>query len=320
MKACGCVLAAVSIAVVGCSAAPTRATLPAARALTPKFLRVKVNTAGRTEIRRVPLEDYVRATIISEFAPGAGDTDLVERMLEVQAVISRTYALAHLARHERDGFDLCSTTHCQLFEPERLLTSRWAPAASEAIRRTDGQVLWYGGAAASALFHADCGGHTSRSSEVWAGAGKAYLVGMADDGPAEDAHATWQFDTTIDAVRTALNADPRTQVGAQFDGLTVLDRDQAGRAQRVALHSTHDRIVRGEELREVLSRSFGPRSLKSTWFEVRRHRNVLHFEGRGFGHGVGLCQAGALACLRAGVRMSDVLRRYFPGTTLVTLD
>jgi len=310
----------VGLVVAGCSAAPTRATLPAGKALAPRFLRVKVSTGGRAEIRQVPLEDYVRATIISEFAPAAGETALVERMLEVQAVISRTYALAHLGRHGRDGFDLCSTTHCQLFEPERLLTSRWASAAAAAIERTDGQLLWYDRGPANALFHADCGGHTSRSSDVWAGTGQAYLVGAADDGPADDVHSTWQFDATIVEIRDAINADPRTRVGSQFDGLTVLDRDDAGRAQRIALHSAHDRIVRGEELREVLSRSLGPRSIKSTWFDVRRDRNVLHFEGRGYGHGVGLCQAGALARLRAGARTSAVLQRYFPGTKLVTMD
>ena len=313
------VLALLAVGAAGCWAPVNRAHLPGAAMPAPRFLRVQVTDGGKTAVRRVPLEEYVKATVISEFAPPSGDPEVVERMLEVQAVISRTYALAHLSRHARAGFNLCSTTHCQLFQPGRLRSSRWAPAAAEAITRTAGQVIWFDGGPASALFHADCGGHTSRPGDVWGGPGHPYLVGVADDGPAEDAHATWQFDATIAMVRAALNADPRTRVGSRLDGMTVLDRDEAGRAERVALHATSDRIVRGADLRDVLSRTFGARAIRSTWFDVRRDRNMLRFEGRGFGHGVGLCQAGALARIRAGARLSQVLQRYYPGTLLRTL-
>jgi stage II sporulation protein D len=312
--------AALALVAAGCSAPAVRANLPSATALAPRAVKIRVVEGGKAAIKDVPLEKYVEATIISEFAPPSGDPEVVERMLEVQAVISRSYALAHLARHAREGYDLCSTTHCQLYQPGRLRTSRWAAAAAQAAGRTAGQVLWFDGAPASALFHADCGGHTSRSSDVWAGTGRPYLVGVADDGPAEQAHAAWQFDATVADVRAALNADPRTRVGARLDGMTVLDRDEAGRAERIALLAATDRIVRGEDLRDVLSRAFGARAVKSTWFEVRRDRNLLHFEGRGYGHGVGLCQAGALARIRAGARLGAILQRYFPGTRLVTLD
>lgn len=319
MRVSLCAVLLVAAGVAGCSAPATRANLPLAAPYEPRFLRVSVTEGGRTTVRRVSLEQYVQGTVISEFAPPSGDPAIVERMLEVQAVISRTYALAHLSRHAKDGYDLCSTTHCQLYEPNRLRTSRWAAASAEAIAHTDRQVLWFDGGPALALFHADCGGHTSRSTDVWGGPGRPYLVSVSDDGPAEEAHALWQFDATVADVRAALNLDARTRVGARLDGITVLDRDDAGRAQRVALHAATDRIVRGEDLREVLGRTFGARAIKSTWFEVRRDKSMLHFEGRGFGHGVGLCQAGALARIRAGAKPTAVLMRYFPGTKLITL-
>ena len=91
-----------------CSAPATRATLPSARAQEPAFIRVGVKEGNRITIRKVPLETYVEATILSEFAPPSGEPDVIERMLEVQAVIGRTYALAHLNRHGADGFDVCS--------------------------------------------------------------------------------------------------------------------------------------------------------------------------------------------------------------------
>ena len=117
----------------------------------------------------MPLEEYVQATAISEVAPAAGEFQTVERMLEVQTIISRTYAVSHLGRHAREGFDLCSTTHCQLFDPRRLRTSRWAAASSEAVARTAGVILTFDRQPAQALFHADCGGYTSTSSAVWGG-------------------------------------------------------------------------------------------------------------------------------------------------------
>jgi len=322
MKRLACLqvgLIGVAVLVAACSAPATRATLPSSRPAAPATIRVGVREGNRITIRKVPLETYVQATILSEFAPPGGDPNLVERMLEVQAVIGRTYALAHLGRHEAEGFDVCATTHCQLFEPSRLTTSRWATQSADAVQRTTATVLWFGSAPAEALFHADCGGRTSKADDVWRGMGRPYLVSVVDDGHAESAHAEWRFDATDDAVVAALNKDARTRVGARLNGIQVLDRDSAGRAEQVALHGTQERIVRGEDLRDVLGQTFGSRSIRSTWFTVNRAGGSFSFEGRGFGHGVGLCQAGALARLRAGGKLSTVLDVYFPGTRLITL-
>jgi stage II sporulation protein D len=309
----------VAAGAAACTASAGRAVLPTDVPSAPRFVRVGIVEGGKTTVRRVPMEDYVAATIISEFAPPDGDPATVERMLEVQAVIGRTYALAHLDRHAREGFDLCATTHCQLFQPSRLQTSRWALQAIEAVRRTSGTVLWFDGAPANALFHADCGGHTSTAADVWGGAGRPYLVGAADDGPADAAHAAWRYEAARGPVLRALNADPRTRVGARLDGIQVLERDPAGRAEQIGLHGTVERIVRGEALRDVLTQAFGGRTIRSTWFDVRRNDGGYVFEGRGFGHGVGLCQAGALARIRAGTRLPAILQKYFPGTRLVAM-
>ena len=312
------ILVAIMVA-ASCSAPATRATLPSARAPEPAAIRVGVKEGNRITIRKVPFETYVQATILSEFAPPNGDPDVVERMLEVQAVIGRTYALSHLNRHGSEGFDVCATTHCQLFEPSRLTTSRWAAQSANAVRRTTATVLWFRDGPAEALFHADCGGHTSRADEVWSGTGQPYLVSSEDDGPAASAHATWRYETTEAAMVAALNKDPRTKVGTTLRGIQVLERDPAGRAERIAIHGSQDRIVRGEEFRDALAQSFGGRAIKSTWFEIRRVGSSYILDGRGFGHGVGLCQAGALARIRAGAKLPAVLQQYFPGTRLITL-
>jgi stage II sporulation protein D len=122
----------------------------------------------------------------------------------------------------------------------------------------------------------------------------------------------------MDALRRALNADPRTDVGAELRDILVARRDSGGRASLVLLRGARDPLVRGEELRTVLTRTFGARSLRSTLFSISRDGATFTFTGRGFGHGAGLCQAGALARLRAGARPADVLAYYYPGTRLVT--
>jgi stage II sporulation protein D len=313
-----CLTAALVVTLLssGCAVVgpPSSAADPGTRL--PTHVRVRLASGV---VRRIPLEEYVRGTIISEVAPNSVDRTPGERMLEVQAIVARSYAVANQARHGREGYDLCATTHCQLYQPARLQTSSWRRAANEAAERTSGQVLWFKGSPASALFHADCGGQTSAGDEVWGGTPLPYLVARKDDGPAGRAHATWRFEVSRDELVSALNADGRTRVGRELAGITVVRRDEAGRAALVALKGTHDPRVRGEELRAVLMRAFGARSIRSTRFEVERSGSTFVFKGSGFGHGVGLCQAGALARLRAGARPDDVLDRYFPGTRVVEL-
>lgn len=315
---CGPVLA---LAAASAACAPgLSADLPSAPLRAPASISVQLTEGRKTGIRRVPLEQYVQGTILSEFAPASGDAGVVGRMLEVQAVISRTYAVAHLGRHGNDGFDLCATTHCQLFEPSRLRTSRWAPSAAHAVKATAAAVLWYGPGPAAALFHADCGGRTSNAAAVWGGRSLPYLSSVPDGGPAASAHTAWRYEATREAVRRALNATAGTRVGSRLDRLAILERDAAGRAVRIAIEGQQKRTVRGEEFRAALTRAFGARTIRSTRFDVRRDGSALVFEGRGFGHGVGLCQAGALARIHAGASLGAVLQRYYPGTKLVVMQ
>jgi stage II sporulation protein D len=314
-------LPALLAAVLAASCAPAGPDVhvpePARRA--PEALRVLVAEGRATVVHRVALEDYVQATILSEFAPTSGEVADVERMFEVQSVIGRTYAVAHLGRHAREGYDVCATTHCQLFDPSRRRTSRWAAAAASAATRTAGTVLWYGEAPANTLFHADCGGYTSDAATVWGGMAVPYLRAMEDGGDASAAHAAWQYEATADAVQRALSGDRRTNAGARLGAIAVVERDLAGRATRIRIEGSDIRDVRAEVFREVLSRAFGPRAIRSTRLTIARRGQGFAFTGRGFGHGVGLCQAGALARIRRGATLQAVLHRYYPGTTLVRM-
>ena len=305
------------LVLAGACATLAQPALPPAVAYSlPRTLKVQVRQGGSLRVVNVPLEDYVAATILSEVDPPEADRKVLERMFEVQAVLTRTYAIEHHGRHAGEGFDVCATTHCQLYQPERLRWSKWTAIAREAAVRTAGQILWFDNAPALAVYHADCGGHTSANTDVWSGPALPYLPSSSDEGPARGAHTAWSFDTTRDALRDALNADARTRVGNQLTAVEIDEKDHAGRAELVTLRGTRTVTVRGDVLREVMTRAFGVKSLRSTLFSVERNHDTLVFNGRGFGHGVGLCQAGALARLQAGQSPDSVLSHYFPGTTI----
>jgi peptidoglycan hydrolase-like amidase len=211
---------------------------------------VRLDVGGTIE--RVPLEEYVRITVLSELAPAGVDAKTAARLFEVQAIVSRTYALT---------------------------------------RR-----------------------HAAR--DVWSGDDPPYLSAVADDVASVGAHAEWRFVLATPALIAALNADVRTRVGTRLQRVDVMTRDTAGRALLVALDGEQSPVIRGEELRGVLARAFGVRAVRSTRFDVRRTAHGFEFIGRGFGHGVGLCQAGMLARIRAGASPVEVLAHYFPGTDL----
>ena len=226
------------VTAAACVSRPLTPAIPSAGVTLPRHVRVQFVEQGVTVVRDVPLEEYVQATAISEFAPAAGEVQTVERMLEVQAIISRTYAVSHLGRHAREGFDLCSTTHCQLFEPRRLQTSRWAAASSrsrDANRRRRPDVRRQ---PAQALFHADCGGHTSTPSAVWGGADRPYLVARPDDGVPQKVHAEWQYEVSLADLTAALagaRVDARTTVQGSVDAIEIASRDDAGRAEQITI-------------------------------------------------------------------------------------
>lgn len=275
---------------------------------------IRVRVGG--SVIDIPIESYVRTVILSEFAPGAGDrqdTQLVEEMLEVQAIVSRTYA--RTPRHRAEGFDVCATTHCQLYEPVRASKSRWIGAADDAVRKTAGVLVWFADSPAHVVYHADCGGRTSSAHDVWNGTRLPYLVGGADDEPGAS-HRRWQFTAENASLRAALNADGRTRVGAFLNRIDVLRRDGAGRAQLIALDGERSPVIRGEEFRTLMARRYGATGLRSTSFDVVRTDRGFEFTGRGFGHGVGLCQAGAFARISAGATPTAVLAHYFPGTSI----
>ncbi len=237
-------------------------------------------------------------------------------MRRLQAILCRTYAVANLGRHASEGFDLCATDHCQMFRqlPVESLSARLARnGASE----TAGVIVVSEGRPINALFHSSCGGRTSRAESVWGGRPEPYLVSRVD--PPCERTAGWRVEVDGKRLLSALGRDQRTDPGNRLDEVTISGRDEAGRAATVVLAGPQVRSVRGETFRSVLTATLGAMTLRSTMFAVRKLGNTFVFEGRGSGHGVGLCQAGALARARAGESEEAILSFYYPGTQLLRM-
>lgn len=308
----GCVTVSAVIA-AGCGGSARPRVTPSPSPEPETTLRVRL---GSGDVVSLDLEDYVRASILVEVAPSGGDPETAARIYAVQAVLARTFAMASRGRHARDGFDLCATTHCQLVDFDRAGRSRWRDVAEAALDATRGRVLQFESAPALALFHADCGGYRSAAGEIWGGRDRPYLAGGPDDLPDGSAHRAWQFRTDRPRLREALARDVRTNPGARLDRVEVFSRDSAGRAALVLISGERAPLVRGEEFRIVMARAFGVSTFLSSRFDVRQDGDDIAFDGTGFGHGVGLCQRGAIARATAGESPEEILAFYYPGTTL----
>ena len=257
-------------------------------------------------VDRVDLEDYVMATVHAE-SPNAP-----RAALRAMAILVRTYAVRNRGRHAEDGADLCDLTHCQVYKgvPDLMSDAN----VIDATVATEGQILLWDGAPAEVFFSANCGGHGASSCDVW-GMHRPYLTGQPD-GPADAPYCAanpqshWTSRVAADKLLGALSAE----YGRVTD-FEIAKRDDAGRAISIRLLPA-ERDVNADDFHTVVGRALGWATLKSTWFEAHRDGGDFVFKGRGFGHGVGLCQAGAAARANAGDDETAILAHYFPGTTI----
>lgn len=260
---------------------------------------VRVTLEGSTLrlIDEVDVEDYLPAVVYAE-ASGAPPA-----ALQVQAVVSRTFALASRRRHEKAGYDLCDLTHCQVY---RGLEDEHAEPKA-AVDSTRGQVLLVGGLALKpAFFHAACGGHTSRALDVFGADGAGPGVSDVTDGrPACQGAPDFEWRWEVDRVALAKGLELKPD-SPPFE---LLRRDAGGRV--VELRSFGRRFS-GAEFASRVGRAFGWQALPSLRVAVEVVDDTVRFTGSGAGHGVGLCQRGAWAMAAKGADARSILQRYFP--------
>ncbi|MDQ3258603.1 MAG: SpoIID/LytB domain-containing protein [Acidobacteriota bacterium] len=293
---------------------PSPGAPPTSMASTSTSVRVRLAREGTT--LALPLEDYVFGVLAAE-----ASTEDESEALEAQAIVSRTYALKNLRRHQSEGYDFCNQTHCQRYLAVKNEGTRpeFYDALHRTIADTRGEILRdTNGRMADVYFSTSCGGMTANVRTLWGRSAfpPPYLRGARDEHCTTMPHHSWT--DTISAARLlkALQSDARTDVGATLANIVVIKRDATGRAETLSLEGTRRRVVRGWDFKIIVGRTLGWNILKSTRFEARRAGNDFVFRGSGFGHGLGLCQSGAHVMARRGASKRQILTQYFPGTRI----
>ncbi|MDX6692779.1 MAG: stage sporulation protein [Blastocatellia bacterium] len=275
--------------------------------------RVRVRLVGEERTVSVSFEDYVLGVLATE-----GAIEEEPEALKALAVAVRTYALRNLKRHAADGYDFCSTTHCQRYTP---VAGGEQQGVSERLRRafeeTAGEVLLdEAGRVADAYFHAACGGMTANVSTLWGATAPKYLRGVSDEYCATMPHHDWTDVIPASRLAAALSSDARTDVGPRLDNVILSRRDRSGRAELITLEGARRRVVRGWDFKIIVGRFLGWNMLKSSRFIVSRAGGDFIFRGGGFGHGLGLCQEGAHVMAHRGINYRRILQHYFPSTSV----
>ena len=292
-------------------------------------LLLRATDGGIMVVNRLPMDDYLRGVVPREI--GTSDaSDLAA--VEAQAVAARSYAYTRLAGPARP-YDLVATVQDQVYGG---VTSETG-AGNEAVERTAGLVLLYGGRVVNAPYHANCGGFTAAPEDSWNVESEPYLRRVSDRIPGTDRYYCdwaprfrWTRRYSGDQLRASVARYVRGLPGGS-GGITrvrnvrVTDVTPVGRVAALLVDTDRGSwTLRGNQIRQALRLPSGE-MLYSTYFSVDAdvgsgEVKSLTLEGGGNGHGIGMCQSGAIGRARAGQDFRTILATYYPGTTVGTVE
>jgi len=288
--------------------------------------------SGLTLTNDVDLEGYLRSVLPNEIGtPPETDFEAVK----AQAVAARSYTLSYLGRRAALGFDLYATVEDQVYQG----VGRENAQSDRALDATRGQVLMNDGKPIRALYSSACGGRTANVEDVWPWPWTSYLRSVLDaDGPDAKPYCSisanfrwreeWDMAGFMATIRQYGPAEGYNLAGLKGDLLDVRvkTRSRSGRVQELAVTTTEgDWILRGDRIRWIIRRPGQTAILRSSFFKIGVVRDSggkplkVVASGAGNGHGIGLCQWGAMGMARSGKGYRAILSHYYEDTHLETL-
>jgi SpoIID/LytB domain protein len=306
--------------------------------------------SGLTVINDVSLEEYVTSVISSEMSASCP-----LELLKAHAVVSRSwlcYPKLHpesigpgnvslrngdeitrwYGREAHRDFDVCADDHCQRYQG---ITKAHSESVAQAVKATEGEVLQYDGKVCDARFSKCCGGITEEYRSAWDDRHVPYLVALPDSDESGHVYCDttdkallaqilpgfdqetrdfyrWTVRYSGEEIRQLIWSRLSEDVG-EVVGLEALERGPSGRIIRLRIRGQARSLTIGKELeiRRALSRSH----LYSSAFDVERDGAMFVLKGKGWGHGVGLCQIGAAVMASRGKNYREILEHYYPGTS-----
>jgi len=306
----------------------------------PDTMLIVRDSRGFSLLNVVPMETYVLGVVPNEIGPDRSADEL--EAVKAQAILARTYALRKTESPLARLFDVHSDTRDQVYSGLATVS----PVTSRAVRETTGLAAGYGGRYAECYYHSTCGGATEAVSLAWGRPqSKPYLTGIRDAGrhgdycsksPSYRWTETWSrreleelLFTYLPSASDSLPFQASMKSGLHLLDLRVLKRMPSGRVAQLNIvlgNKTRHHVLTlgGDRIRWILRRPDGNRILRSSLFavEVKRDENrwisSVTLRGAGSGHGIGLCQYGALDRARKGYNAAEILRAYFPGIDVVS--
>ena len=222
---------------------------------------------------------------------------------KLQSILCRTYALSNLRKHEAEGFNVCDEVHCQVYKGKSVSNRNIlkATAATTGLVVIDNSLDLI-----TATFHSNCGGHTVNSEDVWS-LPLEYLRGVRDTFCHEQPHAIWNKTIALKDWEGYLKRKFNFPLHNDEMKTWVTHYEQK---ERDVFYSPHNVPLK------VIRKDWG---LNSTYFSISHKNDSVYFEGKGFGHGVGLCQEGAMNMAQHGYSYKSILNHYYKSVNLVNL-
>ena len=249
-------------------------------------------------INNIDLDNYVAGVVESEVGKSPP-----EEYFKLQAIICRTYALKNINRHESEGFSLCDKVHCQAYnhKPKSLLIKE-AALLTKGIVIVDSDINLI-----TATFYSNCGGETANAEEVWRQK-LYYLRAVKDTFCLHENNSVWTKEIPTATWINYLEKYNYPKNYLEYD--CALEYFQLNREQYYMKDNVKIPFV---EIRNDFN-------LKSAQFDVIAHGNSVTLKGKGFGHGVGLCQEGAMHMAKAGYSYIKILHFYYEDVHLINLE
>ena len=275
----------------------------------PVWLSVYQTEEGT--LTRMSLSGYVCGVVAAEM-PATYHLEA----LKAQAVAARTRALAQIGAEgcsKYPGADICTdSSHCQGYDTLAECQERWRDSyeiyrtrIQQAEKETAGQWLSYGNKPIDVFYHAISGGKTEDAQTVFSQS-YPYLVSVDSNG--EEAVRGYQQDTTMSYEEIKQKLSVQLSSEEIRRSFTIGSYSAAGRVQTV---NVGERVFTGTEIRNALG-------LRSTWFSITMNDDGITFHQKGYGHGVGMSQAGANVMAAEGSDYLDILFHYYPGVEIKT--
>ena len=264
------------------------------------------NTGGSGKllvIHDAELEQYVAGTVASE-VPKSWHHET----LKAQAIAARTYALKQKFKRANEAYHVQSSVMDQVFEGAHKLH----PKSLAAAKATSGEVITYNHELIDAFFHSTCGDHTAAAKDVWGG-DVPYLPGSKCGFCKTSSSHRWTAKIPKSQVLGGLSK----LIGDNVISFSISEKDSSGRAKRV-------KIKGGRKIHTISANQFrgaiSYRDLKSAWISsFHSSRGSYIFKGKGYGHGVGMCQWGAQGMAKKGHMAPSILAQYYPGTQILRM-